>query len=222
MLSKLLRNPLLVIGIFVLMSFVGTVALRAVQLLVAANKPVQAFLALGGSAYSEVYLARRAKECPQAGILVSGGSEDPCVYLIFQKHGAPMENVWLEHCAGNTFENLYYSLAILDRWRVQKIVLVTDAPHSVRALPMAQILLGSRGIWVDLELIPEVLSQPASNTEKLLGIALSAGGALLCQFFQPHCVQVSHLSEVDMVYWNKHGFYCQPQAGVGRFDAGSR
>jgi hypothetical protein len=36
---------------------------------------------------------------PDVKIVISGGSEDPCLWLIFDKWKAPKANVWTEHCS---------------------------------------------------------------------------------------------------------------------------
>ncbi|NEQ51978.1 MAG: YdcF family protein, partial [Leptolyngbya sp. SIO3F4] len=60
--------------------------------------PTDAYLVLGGSIRREMYMAQLASERSQP-ILISAGSADPCIRLLFEQAEAPLEQVWLEHCA---------------------------------------------------------------------------------------------------------------------------
>lgn len=82
---------------------------NAIALLQAARGPVDAYLVLGGSIPREIYVASIAKQYPDIPILISQGSPDPCIVLIFERDGAPMSRVWLEKCARSTFDNFYFS-----------------------------------------------------------------------------------------------------------------
>ncbi|MBD0265392.1 MAG: YdcF family protein, partial [Tolypothrix sp. Co-bin9] len=122
-----------------------------ITLVFASSQPVDAFFVLGGSIRRETYVAQQAKQYPQTPILISHGSPDPCIWLIFQAELARLQNVWLENCANSTFENFYYGIPILRRWGVHKVMLITSQSHLPRAKWMAQILLGAHGIWVETE-----------------------------------------------------------------------
>lgn len=86
-----------------------------ITLVFASSQPVDGFFVLGGSIRRETYVAQQAKQYPQTPILISHGSPDPCIWLIFQAELARLENVWLENCANSTFENFYYGIPILQR-----------------------------------------------------------------------------------------------------------
>ncbi|MHC5597215.1 MAG: YdcF family protein, partial [Nostoc sp.] len=55
-----------------------------ITLVFAYSQPVDAFFVLGGSISRETYVAQQAKQYPQTPILISHGSPDPCIWLIFQ------------------------------------------------------------------------------------------------------------------------------------------
>ena len=72
------------------------------------SKPVDAYFVLGGSITREIYVAKSAKYNPEIPIIISTGSDEPCIFLIFQRERASMDNVWLEQCANSTFENFFF------------------------------------------------------------------------------------------------------------------
>src|SRR5262249_21265234 len=128
----------------------------------------------------------------------------------------PKQNVWMEDCSHNTFENFYYSTPILSRWHTTKVLLITDEPQASRALPMAKIILGAKGMWVDLCLVPNSGGEK-SRYPLSLDLTVAAGWALVSQVFEPTCSSVTYLPTVDMKYWYKKGFYCAPQAEVDNY-----
>ena len=89
------------------------------------QQSTDAYLVLGGSIRREMYMAQLAgtfsKTLP---ILVSAGSADPCIRLLFEQAGASLSLVWLEHCAQSTFGNFVYSVPILERLGVRHVTLV--------------------------------------------------------------------------------------------------
>jgi uncharacterized SAM-binding protein YcdF (DUF218 family) len=180
------------------------------------QKPYDAYLVLGGTPNREIFAANLAKEHPDIKVLISGGSQDPCIWLIFDKLKVAKDKVWMEDCSHNTFQNFYYSTPILEKWGVQKVLLITDPPQDKRALPMARIILGSHGIWVDLQIVPNSGGEQ-SKYPLAVDVAVSLAWAFASQFYQPQCMHVSHLPEVDMKYWLERGFYCAPQAKVGHY-----
>jgi hypothetical protein len=189
---------------------------RAAELTIARYQPITAYLVLGGTPNREIFAAKLIKEHPDVKVLISSGSADPCVWLIFDKLNAAKDKVWMEHCARNTFENFYYSAPILKKWGVQKVLLITDKPQNERAFPMGKIILGAQGIWVDLILVPNSGGQ-ASVYPLSFDLLVSTLWAIASQVWQPHCSQVTYLPTVDMNYWYQKGFYCAPQAEVGHF-----
>lgn len=190
---------------------INTINLRS-----AASKPVDAFLVLGGSITREIHVAELAKEYPQVPILISQGSEDPCIWLIFQREKAPMQNVWLENCADSTFGNFYFSLPILSRWRVHKVQLITSPTHLPRAKWMAQIILGAHGIWVEPDIVQEqgIPGNQESKFKTGLDLTRSLLWAGLSQVIQPQCSAITPLLDVDMEYWQRRGFACENQGNL--------
>ncbi|MDZ8026849.1 MAG: YdcF family protein [Nostoc sp. DedQUE01] len=191
-----------------------------ITLVYASSQPVDTFFVLGGSIRRETYIVQQAKQYPQIPILISHGSPDPCIWLIFQREFASLENVWLEKCANSTFENFYYSIPLLRKWGVHKVKLITSPTHLPRAKWMAQILLGAHGIWVEPEIVQE-LGVPGNRESWLktgLDLTRSLFWAILSQIIQPQCSNVTKLAEVDIQAWQNRGFKCEHQGGVGRLD----
>ena len=178
------------------------------------NMPIDAFLVLGGSINREIYVAKLAKQYPDIPILISHGSDDPCIFLIFQREQAPLNRVWLEKCAESTFGNFFFSLPILTKWDVHKVKLITSATHLPRAEWLAQIILGSHGISTELDLAPEkgVPGNYESAVKTGLDVIRSLCWALISQVIQPSCSQVDNLLATDMQTWQKKGFTCERQA----------
>lgn len=184
----------------------------------ASSQPVDALFVLGGSIRREVYVSQARKQYPQIPILISHGSPDPCVWLIFQREATDLSNVWLEKCANSTWENFYYGITILRRWGVKKVMLITSQTHLPRAKLMAQILLGANGIWVQTAIVPE--RGVPGNRESWLKTSLDLTRSLLWAVFspiiQPRCSQVTRLADVDMQAWEHRGFQCERQGNLGR------
>jgi len=184
----------------------------------ASQKPVGAILVLGGSITREIHVAELAKQLPSVPILISQGSLDPCILLIFQRSSAPIDKVWLEKCAKSTFGNFYFSLPILKQWQVKKIKLITSATHLPRAIWLAQIILGSHGIWVELEIAAETKGIPANRESFFVTVADVTRGliwAVVSQFYEPKCTNLIPLSQVDLNVWKMKGFKCERQANLG-------
>ena len=193
----------------------GWLIFNNLRLQAAASKPVDAFFILGGSITREIHAAKLAKQIPLTPILISQGSDDPCIWQIFQRLDADMKRVWLEKCADSTFGNFYFSLPILRQWGVQRIKVVTSPTHLPRAKLMAQIIFGAHGIWVDMEIVEE-MGIPGNRESKLktgLDLTRSIFWALLSQVFQPQCSEVTPLVDVDLTAWQKQGFKCEHKAG---------
>lgn len=173
--------------------------------------PVDAFLVLGGSINREIYAAKLAQQYPKIPILISQGSDDPCILKIFQKEQVDLERVFLEKCAESTFGNFFFSLPILTNWQVHKVKLITSKTHLPRAKWLANIILGSHGIWVDLDLAPEkgIPGNQEFAIKTILDVTRSVGWSYLSQLFYPTCDRVYRLSEVDLLFWQKQGFACE-------------
>ncbi len=186
------------------------------RLQASARSPVDAFLVLGGSVRREIHVAERAQDYPEARILISNGSPPPCVWLIFQRAQAPKRQVWLEGCARNTFGNFYFCAPLLADWNVRHVKLVTSSKHLPRALWLAQIHLGARGIWVEPDIAAET-GVPANWEawwKTALDVARSLLWAAIAPWFSPSCEQVQPLEAVDMQAWTQVGFKCEHQAGL--------
>ncbi|WP_374939404.1 YdcF family protein [Tolypothrix sp. FACHB-123] len=180
------------------------------------SQPVDALFVLGGSIQREIYVAKEAKKYPDIPILISHGSPEPCVWLIFHEENTELQNTWLENCANSTWENFYYSIPILRRWGTHKVKLITSPTHLPRAQWMAQILLGANGIWVEPDIIQE--RGIPGNREFWLKTGLDMTRSLLWAGFstiiQPRCTQVKRLTELDMQAWEHRGFKCEYQGNV--------
>ena len=189
---------------------------NAIALLQAANAPVDAYLVLGGSIRREIYVASLAKQQPDIPILISQGSPDPCVVLIFERDGAPMSRVWLEKCARSTFENFYFSLAILQQWGVRRVQVITSPTHLPRAKWLGQIILGARGMWVDTYTVKEkgIPGNRESWFKTSLDVTRALVWAILSQFYQPSCSELLPITQVDMNSWQQQGFHCEHQGGL--------
>lgn len=184
---------------------------KRIALQAASTGPVDATLVLGGSIHREIYAAQLAKLNPQMPVLISQGSRDPCTWLIFQQAQAPIQQVILEKCAQSTFGNFYFSLPILRQWHVHKLKLITSTTHLPRAKWLAQLMLGSHGIWVEFDLVEEK-GVPGNNESWLktgLDVTRGAIWALISHFKQPQCSAVNSLASVDMQKWNRQGFTCE-------------
>jgi len=181
----------------------------------ASSGAVDAILVLGGSIEREIYAAELVKQSPQIPILISKGSIDPCVWLVFRRQAAPMSNVWLEKCADSTFDNFYYSLPTLSNWGVHKVKLITSESHLPRAKWMAQILLGSHGIWVEPDIVREV--GIPGNHESWFKTSVDVTRSLLwvpfSPFVHPQCSQITNLARVRIYNWQYGGFHCERQMG---------
>lgn len=179
----------------------------------AKNRPVDSILVLGGSIRREIYVAELAKESPQIPILISSGSLAPCIWLIFQQAQAPIQSVWLQNCASSTFKNYYFALPLLKQWQVKHLKIITSRTHLPRAQWLAQIILGSHDIWVEMELVTE--QGVPGNTESWLKTTLDVTRGLIwarvSQYYSPQCSALKNLPDVDFSKWQKQGFKCEYQ-----------
>ncbi|AFZ00332.1 YdcF family protein [Calothrix sp. PCC 6303] len=184
---------------------------NVITLISASSKSTSAFFVMGGSIQREVHVAQLAKQYPDIPILISKGSQDPCIVNIFQEKGVNLQNTWLERCANSTFENFYYSLPILQSWGVHKVKLITSPTHLPRALWMGQIILGAHGIWVEPEIVKE--RGIPGNYESWFKTGLDLGRSFvwagLSYFIQPKCSDVGSLADVDMTVWQRQKFRCE-------------
>jgi uncharacterized SAM-binding protein YcdF (DUF218 family) len=182
----------------------------------AASSRVDTYFVLGGSIRREIYVAQLAKQYPETRILISQGSQDPCILLVFQREQAPMRHVWLERCANSTFDNFYFNIPLLNRWGVRKVKLITSPTHLPRAKWMAQFLLGAHGIWVEVEVVPEqgIPGNRESMLKTGLDVSRSLVWAVLSQFIQPQCSKLIPLTAVNLDTWRQSGFKCEHQGKI--------
>lgn len=185
---------------------------------IASQQPVDTFFVLGGSIRREMYVTQLAKQNPDIRILISTGSDDPCIVKLFEREQASTQQVWLEKCAKSTFDNFFYSQPILSQWHAHHVKLITSGSHLPRAKWMAQILLGSHGIWVDVETVKET-GVPANRELWLktgLDLTRTVLWALASQVIQPSCSNFIQLQEVNLKKWCQEKFSCEYQSGLNR------
>lgn len=186
---------------------------NSIKLQMAASQPIDTYFVLGGSITREVYVAEIAKQHPSTRILISSGSPKPCILKVFQQKEAPIRQVWLENCADSTFDNFYFNIPLLDRWGVRKVKLITSPTHLPRAKWMAQILLGSQGIWVETDTVKEqgVPGNQESYLKTGLDITRSLAWAVLSQVIKPQCSKIVSLESVQLEDWRESDFKCENQ-----------
>lgn len=201
---------LLILAIALWGSSLGTQLYRHGQ------QPADATLVLGGSIRREMVVADTVAQGSDLPVLISHGAQPPCTRLVFERVAAPLDQVWLETCAQSTFDNYRYSLPTLRQWGAQHVVVMTSPTHLPRAAWLARILLGSHGIWVEMQLVEEI--GVPGNVEKplktVLDVGRSLGWAVISQFYQPACPNVFPLASVDLAEWNERGFTCEHQADL--------
>ena len=187
-----------------------------ISLALARSRPIDAVLVLGGSIRREIHAAEVAIASPQLNVLISRGSADPCIYLIFERVQAPLSSVWLEECARSTFGNFFFSLPILNQWNIHHILLVTSESHAPRAVWMARVMLGTHGMWVKPDLVHEegIPGNQEHWVKTILDIIRAVGWAIASQVYAPQCHDVISLAEVDLATWQQREFSCEHQGQV--------
>ena len=183
-------------------------ALRA-----AAQTPIDAILVLGGSIRREIYVAELAKEFPQVPILISSGSLEPCIWLIFEQAKAPMQQVWVQNCATSTFKNYYFAVPLLKKWGVHHLKIITSATHVPRAKWLGQIILASHNILGEIDLVTEqgVPGNTESWVKTALDVTRSLVWARVSQYYSPECSALKHLPDVNFSAWKHRKFKCEHQ-----------
>lgn len=203
----------LILGTIITLNLINNI----VQAQQNAQQPIDAYLVLGGSITREIYVAQVARANPDIPIIISKGSDDPCILLIFEKEAARLDNTWLETCANSTFGNFFFSIPILKSWGVKKVEVITSDTHLPRAGIMAKINLIAQGIAVDVNGIPEVDGIPGNHENNLktqLDIARSLLWAWAGQFVNPPCDKVIKLTDVDFNSWQQRGFSCESRGRI--------
>ena len=194
----------------------GLGLLLGLRLMSAKQAPIDAVLVLGGSIRREIYVAEVQWPDTRPPILISQGSPDPCIRRVFERSGSSSANVLLEKCAQSTFDNFVLALPILHRWRARHIQVVTSAAHLPRARWMAQIILGSHGIWPEIEIVPEtgVPGNLETPWKTLLDMTRSLAWVLASPLYQPRCQHLVPLADVDLAHWAQQGYQCERQGGL--------
>ena len=209
---KVFKWPLLflLVGMSTWFAIVGT------QLYRHAQQPTDAILVLGGSIRREMFVAQAVAQGTRLPILISHGSQPPCIRILFDRAVAATNNVWLENCAESTFDNYRYSLPILQQWDTKHVQVVTSGTHLPRAQWLAKIILGSHGIWVDMTLVEEqgVPANTESSLKTTLDVMRSFTWAIISQLYHPQCDDLLSLESVDLTVWREQGFKCEHQAGI--------
>jgi uncharacterized SAM-binding protein YcdF (DUF218 family) len=181
-----------------------------------AKKPIDGILVLGGSIRREIHAATIASDYPGVPILISQGSQDPCILILFQRFGVKLDRVWLEKCAHTTFSNFLFSVPILKGWGVHKVKVITSASHLPRAEWLAKIQLLSRGIAVEMDIPHEkgIPGNTESKSKTALDVTRSLIWAVVSQVISPPCWEVVNLKDVDLQSWQDQGFRCEYQGGI--------
>ncbi|WP_246198770.1 YdcF family protein [Sodalinema gerasimenkoae] len=199
--------------ILALLLLTGVQSLRALS---HRNLPTDGVFVLGGSIRREMYSADYARWHPEIPILISAGSDPPCIYAIFDRSNAPMEQVWLEDCAHSTFYNFFYSLPILKRWQVRHVELITSASHLPRAIWMARIIFGAQGIWVEPNIVPEIgiPGNQETRLKTILDVTRAGLWSVISHLYRPSCDAVTHLSQINLDDWDLENLHCEHQGQV--------
>jgi uncharacterized SAM-binding protein YcdF (DUF218 family) len=202
--------------LLLLVALVAWVTIVGTQLYHHAQQPMDAILVLGGSIRREMVVAEAAAQGIDLPILISHGSQPPCIRILFERVAAPLDNVWLESCAESTFDNYRYSLPTLKQWGSRHVQVVTSPTHLPRAHWLAMILLGSHGIWVTMSPVTEqgVPANVEHPLKTMLDVMRSLAWALVSQVYRPRCPSLEPLSAVDLAAWEQTGFHCEHQAGI--------
>ena len=181
---------------------------------------IDATLILGGSIRREIYGAEHHLAQSDQPLLISGGSQLPCLYLLFKQYQAPLDQVWVEPCAQSTFDNFFYAAPILQRWQVRKVALISSGSHYSRAVQLGRIILGAQGIWVVGQKIEEwgIPGNQESRWKTVVDWLRGGAWAIGSQFYRPHCAQLTSLESVDGSQWLDQAFHCEHQAGIGQQD----
>ncbi len=180
------------------------------------QQPVDAVLVLGGSIRREMVVAAAIAQNNTLPVLISKGSPSPCIRAVFDRAHAPVDRVWLETCAQSTFGNYRYSLATLQQWQSQHVRVVTSESHLPRAHWLGAVMLGSHGIWVDVQPVQEQ-GRPGNREHPLKTIAdLSRGlvWAIISQVHRPTCFHLTPLAAIDLAVTDLGTLGCEHQADL--------
>ncbi|MGK7931222.1 MAG: YdcF family protein [Microcystaceae cyanobacterium] len=177
------------------------------------QKPVDAILVLGGSIQRELYVGKIATQYPKIPIIISGGSDAPCVFQIFDYYQAPMENVWLESCATSTFGNFVFTTSLLKEKQVHKVLVITSPTHIPRAKYLAYIHLGTQGMGIKMKVIKQrgVPGNWESNFKTALDVTRSILWVFAAQIIHPSCSNMLNLAQMNWSVWEQQKYGCEKQ-----------
>ncbi|MEO1404265.1 MAG: YdcF family protein [Cyanobacteria bacterium J06635_1] len=121
-------------------------------------------LVLGGATEREEFAVQFASEHPEIDVWVSSGSNPEYAEWVFETAQIPPERFKLDYRAVDTVTNFTTLVDDLHQEGVKSIYLITSDYHMRRAVVIAEIILGSRGIHfkpvtVPSNQPPEPLSQ---------------------------------------------------------------
>lgn len=125
-----------------------------------------AIFVLGGSIAREKEAANLAAQHPQLPVWVSSGT--PAHYVrhhVFQPANIDDRRLHLDYRAVDTVTNFTTLVDDFQRLKIRSIYLVTSDDHMPRAMAIAQIVLGSRGIAVEPIAVPS--GRPLEPWEKV-------------------------------------------------------
>lgn len=214
--GKKKKRVVFFVAVLVALGLLGWLLNNMRRLELARDRPLDAILVLGGSIKREIYAAKLAKQYPDVPILISQGADPPCVWLIFDRANAPMQEVWLERCATSTFDNYQFTCPLLQQWGAKHVKIITSPTHLPRAKWLGQIILGSHGMWVEMDLVEEQ-GVPGNREfwgKTALDVTRSLAWAGISQVHSPQCHDVQPLTAVDMDRWEREGFTCEHQGNL--------
>lgn len=215
--NRLLQQPITRrVGQGLLLVILGWLIVSAIALAQAAMRPTDAVLVLGGSIQREIYAAELSTLYPELPILISQGSEAPCIRKIFEWDQAPVHRVWLEQCADSTFGNFYFGLPILQAWGARHVEVVTSPTHLPRALWLARVMFSSHGIWATPNIVKEtgIPGNQEAWWKTILDVSRGGLWAIASLFYQPQCGDIVPLSQIDISSWDSQAVQCERQAGL--------
>lgn len=137
----------------------------------------QAIFTLGGGPDREKFTAQFAQTHPSLEIWVSSGTRPDKAREIFQAAGISDERVNFDWRAVDTVTNFTSLVADFKRLNIQHLYLITSDFHMRRAIAIATVVLGSRGIAFTPVSIPS-----SQSPESWLHILRDFGRALFWIF----------------------------------------
>lgn len=116
----------------------------------ASLEPPSWIVVLGGGIGREMLAARLAQYYPNLPIILSSGSPLPCVYRVFvEEEGVDWRRVKVDFRAVDTLTNFTTLLPYLQSNQPRKVFMITESGNLPRALVLAWIIWGSRGIAIE-------------------------------------------------------------------------